>query len=107
MKPQQAIGKYLEEPMLYYTVGTPISKEVADTLDKYKMDSILVDNNPPPWEPELVRSQAYMLNDKDWMARLTGERIQPALFDAVRQGSETPYESQSMYSRVMLTPYRK
>lgn len=107
MKPQQAIGKYLEEPMLYYTVGTQITKEVADTLDKYKMNDIRVDNNPPPWEPELVRSQAYMLNDKDWMARLTGERIQPALFDAVRKGSETPYESQSMYSRVMLTPYRK
>lgn len=107
MKPQQAIGKYLEQPMLYYTVGTPITKEVANTLDKYKMDDIMVDDNPPPWEPELVRSQAYMLNDKDWMARLTGERIQPALFEAVRQGSETPYESQSMYSRVMLSPYRK
>ena len=107
MKPQQAIGKYLEKPMLYYTVGTPITKEVADTLDKYKMTEITVDNDPPPWEPELIRSQAYMLNDKDWMARLTGERIQPALFDAVRQGAETPYEGQSMYSRVMLTPYRK
>lgn len=107
MKPQQAIGKYLEKPTLYYTVGTPITKEVADTLDKYKMTEITVDNDPPPWEPELVRSQAYMLNDKDWMARLTGERIQPALFDAVRQGLETPYEGQSMYSRVMLTPYRK
>lgn len=107
MKPQQAIGKYLEKPTLYYTVGTPITKEVADTLDKYKMTEITVDNDPPPWEPELVRSQAYMLNDKDWMARLTGERIQPALFDAVRQGLETPYEPQSMYSKVMLTPYRK
>ena len=66
-----------------------------------------MDKEPPPWEPELVRSQAYMLNDKDWMARLTGERIQPALFDAVRKGLETPYEPQSMYSKVMLTPYRR
>lgn len=107
MKPQQAIGKFLEKPILYYTVGTPITKEVADTLDKYKLDSVLADDNPPPWEPELVRSQAYMLNDKDWMARLTGERIQPALFDAVRRGSETPYDPQSMYSKVILTPYRK
>lgn len=107
MKPQQAIGQYLEKPVLYYTVGTPITKEVADTLDKYKMTDITVDKEPPPWEPELVRSQAYMLNDKDWMARLTGERIQPALFDAVRKGLETPYDPQSMYSKVMLTPYRK
>ena len=107
MKPQQAIGQYLEKPMLYYTVGTPITKEVADTLDKYNMKEITVDKEPPPWEPELIRSQAYMLNDKDWMARLTGERIQPALFDAVRQGLETPYDPQSMYSKVMLTPYRK
>lgn len=107
MRPQQAIGQYLEKPVLYYTVGTPITKEVADTLDKYKMTDITVDKEPPPWEPELVRSQAYMLNDKDWMARLTGERIQPALFDAVRKGLETPYDPQSMYSKVMLTPYRK
>ena len=106
VKPQQAIGQYLDKPVLYYTVGTPITREVANTLDKYKVDNITVDKEPPPFESELIRSQAYMLNDKDWMARLTGERIQPALFDAARQGSEAKYDSQSMYTRVMLTPYR-
>ena len=106
MKPQQAIGQYLDKPVLYYTVGTQVTKDVANTLDKYKVEDITVNTEKPPWEPELVRSQAYMLNDKDWMARLTGERIQPALFDAARRGSEAKYDSQSMYTKVMLTPYR-
>lgn len=106
IKPQQAIGQYLDKPVLYYTVGTQITKDVANTLDKYKVGDITVDKEPPPFESELIRSQAYMLNDNDWMARLTGERIQPALFDAVRAGMEAPYNSRSMYTKVMLTPYR-
>jgi DNA-directed RNA polymerase subunit beta' len=106
MAPKQAIGQYLDKPTLYFTVGTKITKEVADTLDKYNTTEVLANPEPPPWEPELVRSQAYMLNDKDWMARLTGERIQPALFDAARKGLEADYDSQSMYTKVMLTPYR-
>ena len=106
MKPSDAVGKYLEEPVLTYTVGTKITKPMADTLKKYNYTDIRVDNDPPPWEPELVRSQAFMQNDKDWMARLTGERIQQSLFDAAQQGMEAPYNSQSMFTKVVLTPYR-
>lgn len=106
MKPSEAVGKYLEEPVLTYTVGTRITKPMADTLKKYNYTDIRVDNDPPPWEPELVRSQAFMQNDKDWMARLTGERIQQSLFDAAQQGMEAPYNSQSMFTKVVLTPYR-
>lgn len=106
VKPIDAIGKYLEEPVLTYSIGTKITKPVADTLSKYKYDSIRVDNDPPPWEPELIRSQAFMQHDKDWMARLTGERIQQSLFDAAQQGMEAPYNSQSMYTRVVMSPYR-
>ena len=35
------MGKYLEQPVLHYTIGTPITKTMLDNLKKYGIKKVL------------------------------------------------------------------
>lgn len=103
----KAIGKYLETPVLHYTIGTKITPEVRDSLHKYKFDKIRVNDNPPPFQPEFIRSQYALTQDSHWLARLSGERLEGALFDAARKGMTDTYDSGSYVDKIVMAPYHK
>ncbi len=106
LKPSDALGKYLEQPILHYTVGTKITPEVVDTLTKNKTEAVLTNTAEPPFQPEFIRSQYALKEDADWMARLSGERLKDSLFDAAAAGSSAPVDSASVFTRIALVPYK-
>lgn len=102
---KDATGKYLQSPSLYYTIGTKITPKVAANLTKYGFDKVVVNDNPPPFQPQFVTSRQYMLNDKNWLPRLSGERLKDSLFNAARKGITDPYDSPSFVDKIIIAPY--
>jgi hypothetical protein len=81
--PKQAVGMYLEEPVLHYTIGTRITPRVANTLKEFNIKHIRVHPEPPPFVPVMERSMDYLMHDPDWMVRFLGSNLKRGLIDAV------------------------
>ena len=86
-RPTKLVGKYLEEPALHYSVGTPITGKVAATLEEYGYDKALANDAPPGFEPEMIRLREAPHNQKDWMAKLRGTYLTKNLMEDTRTGA--------------------
>lgn len=106
LSPDKAVDQYLERPALYYTVGTRITPEVAADLKKYKFDSILVNKEAPPFASKFMRPAEGLQHDKNWLPRLSGERLREGLFDAARQGITDSYDSNSYVDKIIINPLK-
>jgi hypothetical protein len=102
----KAINKYLEKPVLYYSIGTRITPEVASELKKYKFDQVTVSDKEPPFKPQFLRPASVLQNDKNWMPRLAGERLRDGLFDAARKGVTDAYDSPSYVDKIVAAPFK-
>lgn len=84
--PHTLTGHYLETPVLHYSVGTRLTKNVVDTLKKYNIQNIQAHKEPPPFQPEMVRGMANISNDPDWMTRMLGSYQEKGLMNSVHRG---------------------
>ena len=106
MAPDKALNQYLEQPVLYYTIGTRITPEVASTLKKYKFNDVLVNKNEPSFAARFMRPAEGLQHDKNWLPRLSGERLREGLFDAARQGITDDYDSPSYVDKIIINPIK-
>lgn len=82
----QAKGKYLEEPTLHYSIGTPITTSIINTLKENKIDAIQVHDKPPGFEPVMVRLLDVPEHEDDIMHQLYSTYLQKRLTNAVNTG---------------------
>lgn len=102
----KAADTYLQQPILYYSIGTRITPNVIKNLKKYDIKTITTNSNPPPFEPQFVRSKQVLSNDKHWLPRLAGERLTDSLFDAAQRGITDQYGSSSFVDKIIVDPYK-
>ena len=105
--PDKAVNKYLEAPVLYYNIGTRVTPAVAKELEKYQFNDVLVSDHEPPFKSEFMRPAEALQNDKHWLPRFNGERLQDALFDAARRNLSDPYDSPSFVDKIITAPYKQ
>jgi DNA-directed RNA polymerase subunit beta' len=84
--PGSLSGHYLEQPVLHYSIGTKIGKNVATNLQKYGITSVQAHKEPPPFAPEMVRGMSNISNDPDWMTRMLGSYQEKGLMNSVQRG---------------------
>lgn len=84
--PSTLSNHYLEEPALHYSIGTKITKSVADNLTRYGINNIQAHKEPPPFQPEMVRGMANISNDPDWMTRMLGSYQERGFLNSVHKG---------------------
>lgn len=106
MPADKAVGQYLEKPVLYYSVGTKITPEVASELKKYQFNDIVVNKEAPSFAAKFMRPAEGLQADKNWLPRLSGERLKEGLFDAARQGITDPYDSSSYVDKIIIGPLK-
>ena len=92
-----AIGKYLEQPVLHYTIGTRITPSVIKTMKKFKVDSLIVNDTKPDVTPFMERIQDSNAEKPDWMARLGTTYLKSRLQDDVARGAESRIHSTEPY----------
>lgn len=72
----KAIGKYLEQPVLHYSIGTPVRPSVEKELKEFGVKNVVVHHEPPPFEPVMIRGQETLSSDQDWMTRFLGSNLE-------------------------------
>jgi len=85
--PNQAAGKYLERPVLHYSVGTKIQPSMVKHLQKHGVRSIYAHTEPPPFQPEMIRGMSNAAHDPDWMTRMLGSYQKNSLLEGARRGA--------------------
>ena len=99
-EPSKAIGKYLEQPALHYTIGTRITKRVADELNKFKIPSVLYNDQPVGVRPEMRSIVETTGQTDDWMGRLATTYIGKRLIEDVQRGAESNSQGINPYPAV-------
>lgn len=86
MRTDLAKDKYLEIPVLHYTIGTRITSKVADYLKKHGIQSITVNTNPPAFEAEMHRLLDVPGHVPDWAHQLYSTYLEKRLIKSVNEG---------------------
>ena len=87
--PSQSVGRYLERPVLHYTVGTRVTPSMLANLNKFGVKQLATHGEPPPFQPEMVPARFNVQHDPDWMARFLGGYQEKTLLRGVHQGATT------------------
>ena len=92
-----SIGKYLEQPVLHYTIGTRITPSVINTMKKFKVDKMMVNDTKPDVEPFMERIEDSNAEKPDWMARLGTTYLKSRLQEDVARGATSRLHSTEPY----------
>ncbi len=84
-----AQGKYLEQPELHYTIGTRVTSEVIKNLKAHGIESITVNDNPPNFEPHMVRLLDVPEHTDDFMHVLYSTNLAKRFANAVNAGASS------------------
>lgn len=95
LDPRKAVGKYLERPVLNYTIGTKIRKSMLQNFQDFGIAKIPVHDEPPFFEPAMVRGLYQMQNDPDWMTQMYGSGLKKSLLDAATRGASSELRGSS------------
>ena len=92
-----SIGKYLEQPVLHYTIGTRITPSVIRTMKKFKVDRMMVNDTQPDVTPFMERIEDSNAEKPDWMARLGTTYLKSRLQEDVARGAKSHLHSTEPY----------
>jgi hypothetical protein len=82
-----SLGKYLEKPVLHYSIGTKVRPSMLPELQRFKVNTLVVHPDPPPFEPEMLRGMESLQHDPDWMTRQLGSNLKKSLLTAAHRGA--------------------
>lgn len=95
VRPSAARNKYLERPVLHYSVGTRVTPGVIKMLERHKVGNVTAHDDPPPFEPHMVRAVETTLYDPDFFNRLTGFYVGKGFLSAAQRGASSKIHGQS------------
>lgn len=90
-----AYGKYLEKPELHYTIGTRITSAVIKELKEHDIESVLVHDEPPHFEPAMVRLVDIPEHHDDWMHVLNSTNLAKRFVNMVNKGATSDTQGAS------------
>jgi DNA-directed RNA polymerase subunit beta' len=99
--PKRAVGSFLEQPVLNYTIGTRITPSVAKRLADYNIDKVITHKDEPPFSPEVIRLMAMSSKDKDWKVQMSGFGLKKSFLESARKGSKSNKQNTSYVGSLM------
>lgn len=97
MNAKAAVGKYLQQPALHYTVGTRITPKVAANLAENSFNEVVVDDVEPHFEPEMIRLRTASHANQDWLASMGTSYLAKQLNEAATRGDDTNIKENDDY----------
>lgn len=91
--PDSAVGKYLQQDALHYTIGTRVTPSIAERLKTRGFDKVPVSAATPKFHPEMVRLQSSTHNNPDWLASQHTSYLRRQLSDHATRGNTTNLEN--------------
>lgn len=98
--PSQAVGKYLQEPVLHYSIGTRITPQVLKRLSTAKLDArpYAVSEQPPGFTADMQRLRTASHVNDDFLASMSTSYLSSQLNHAATRGLETDLKSNVHYA---------
>lgn len=96
-KTSSAVGKYLESPVMHYTIGTRITPTVAKDMVESGYSEILVNDDEPPFKLHMTSAKQFNADDPDWITALSGEGLAKSFLKHVQQGATSKKGGTSYY----------
>lgn len=84
-----ALGSYLEEPVLHYTIGTKVTSEVASRLKKEGINEVTVDKNKPKFTPMMHRVLDIPETIDDFFHQMNSTYLKRRLISSVNSGTSS------------------
>lgn len=86
--------KYLEQPILHYTIGTKLTPRMINRIKKAGFTTVKASDIEPPFEPVVVRMrEAPMKGSQDWLAKQKSSYLESNLIDSAIRGSDSNIKS--------------
>jgi len=101
VKPDRAVGGYLEKPVLHYSIGTPITNKLAGDFQRRGIGEVIINRKPPGFEPAPVRLAGFASQDPDWKTRMAGTGLKKSLLEGVAYGASSPHKTTSYVPGLM------
>jgi DNA-directed RNA polymerase subunit beta' len=95
LQSNRALGMYLEEPVLQYSIGSKITPRTAADMQKHGVTEVQAHQDVPSFEPEMVRAMDVLSYNDDWQVRLGGFHLKKNLLESVHRGRGTEEHSTS------------
>jgi len=89
VNPKQAVGLFLEQPVLHYSIGTRITPRTAKFLSDNGVANVSVHADEPSFQPQMTRAMETLSHSNDWMVRLGGFHLKKGLEEAVHRGRKS------------------
>ena len=89
LAPEKAVGFYLEQPALHYTIGTRLTRKMADKLKAFGIKNVMAHEQDTGFTPDMVSITKIPQYGDDWMARLGSTYLKPRLLEDVQRGAES------------------
>lgn len=86
--------KYLEQPVLHYTIGTKLTPRMISRMKKAGFTKVKASDIEPPFEPVVVRMrEAPMKGSQDWLAKQKSSYLESNLIGSAIRGSDSNVKS--------------
>src|SRR5690606_31715766 len=95
LAPKQAVGQYLERPVLHYSIGTKIRPSMLKDFDEFGVNTVDVFPEPPPFQPRMLRAIDNVGHDPDPITRLLASYQKRSILDSVHRGLVSDTQSTS------------
>lgn len=89
--------KFLEAPVLHYSIGTRITPAVIKELKANNIEKVTVNDKAPVFSPFIVRTKSLLQTDPDWQTALAGENLKKTLLQSARLGGTSTPEGTSYF----------
>jgi len=93
-----AVGKYLEEPALHYTIGTKLTPSMIKDIQNAEIDKVYTSDTEPAFSPILKRLTAAKHDDPDWLVRMSTSYLKANLSAAAASGLDTNTKNTTHYA---------
>ncbi len=90
---KDGVGKYLHSPALHFSIGTKLTPKMTDRLQSAGISQIIVDDNPPKFEPEMTRLRSAAHNSPDWLAKMHTSYLTSNLGNSAARAQDTNVEA--------------
>lgn len=89
VRTKEAVGSYLQTPVMHYTIGTRITPKVAKELQDNGHNEVDVDDKEPGFTPEMIRLRTASHSNPDWLASMGTSYLTKQLNEASVRGDDT------------------
>lgn len=89
MPVSKASGRYLQAPVLHYTVGTRLTPKMTQALQDAGVSTVPVSSQTPRFRAEMKRLRVASHDSDDWLASLGTSYLSSQMRTALERGDET------------------